>query len=81
MAAQLVIAFGSVAALLVLMALARRLPVSAEVKRKLVHVGTGVYAMGLPWLFPDRWPVYMIVALTLVMMVALRLPQISGRLG
>jgi len=81
MAAQLVIAFGSVAALLVLMALVRRLPFGAEVKRKLVHVGTGVYAMGLPWLFPDRWPVYMIVGLTLVMMVILRMPQISGRLG
>ncbi len=80
-AAQLLIAFGSVAALLIVMAQARRLPVSAEVKRKLVHVGTGLYAMGLPWLFPDRWPVYMIVALTLVVMVALRLPQIAGRLG
>lgn len=79
--AQLIIAFGSVAALVVLMALARRLPFSAEVKRKLVHVGTGVYAMSLPWLFPDRWPVYMIVGLTLVMMVLLRMPQISGRLG
>lgn len=80
-AVQLVIAYGSVAALVVLMALARRLPFGAEVKRKLVHVGTGVYAMGLPWLFPDRWPVYMILALTLVMMVILRMPQISGRLG
>ena len=80
-AAQLAIAFGSVACLLVLMALVRRLTVSAEVKRKLVHVGTGIYAMGLPWLFPDRWPVYMIVGLTLVMMVIMRMPQISGRLG
>ncbi|MDD7969959.1 hypothetical protein [Roseinatronobacter alkalisoli] len=79
--AQLVIAFSSVAAFVVLMALVRRLPFSAEVKRKLVHVGTGVYAMGLPWLFPDRWPVYMIIGLTLVMMVMLRMPQISGRLG
>lgn len=79
--AQLVIAFGSVAALLALMALVRGMPLSAEVKRKLVHVGTGLYAIGLPWLFPDRWPVYMIIGLTLVMMIMLRMPQLSGRLG
>ncbi len=82
---QLAIAFGSVAALLGLMAVVRRLAqaggLSAEVQRKLVHVGTGLYALSLPWLFPDRWPVYMLIAVTLVAMAVLRVPALSRGLG
>lgn len=82
-ALQITLALGSVAVLLGLMQLVRKLAghweIGAEVQRKMVHVGTGLYAMSLPWLFPDRWPVYMLVALTLVVMVALRLP--GSRLG
>lgn len=84
-APQVALAFGSVGVLLGLMALvrvaARRAEINAEVQRKLIHVGTGLYALVLPWLFPDRWPVYMLIALTLVAMIALRMPALTGGLG
>lgn len=78
---QIAIALGSVAVLLALMALVRRQAaahdIGPEMQRKLVHIGTGLYALTLPWLFPDRWPVYLLVAVTLLVMLVLRLPKIA----
>lgn len=78
---QIAIAFGSVAVLLALMALVRRMAaahdIGPEMQRKLVHIGTGLYALTLPWLFPERWPVYLLVAITLVVMMVLRLPKVA----
>ncbi|WP_306151971.1 hypothetical protein [Roseovarius sp. MMSF_3281] len=83
--AQIVLALASVAVLLGLMAVVRRgaraMGLGAEVQRKLVHVGTGLYALVLPWIFPDRWPVYMLIGLTLLVMVALRLPRFAKGIG
>lgn len=80
---QVVLALGSVIGLMGLMAIVRRLArawdINAEVQRKLVHIGTGLYALTLPWLFPDRWPVYLLVCVTLCVMLVLRLP--NSRLG
>lgn len=82
---QIAIAFGSVGALVGVMALVRRfatrLSLAPEVQRKLIHVVTGLYALGLPWIFPDKWPVYMLVAMTLVVMLALRIPGLADGLG
>lgn len=82
-AVQIALALCSVAVLLGLMMAVRRLAglwdINAELQRKMVHIGTGIYAIMLPWLFPDRWPVYVLVALTLVVMLVLRLP--NSRLG
>ncbi|MHA6325343.1 hypothetical protein [Roseivivax sp. CAU 1753] len=85
-AAQVGIAVASVLTLLGLMALVRhvaqRRDVSAEVQRKLVHIGTGLYALCLPWLFTDRWPIFMLIGLTLAVMLVLRLPRVAqGGLG
>jgi dolichol kinase len=84
-ALQVAIAFGSVGVLLGLMALvrlaARQRHINPEVSRKLIHVATGLYALILHWLFPDRWPVYMLIGVTLVAMIILRLPALSGGLG
>lgn len=82
-ALQMALALGSVAVLLGLMAVVRHLAglwqIGAEVQRKMVHIGTGLYALVLPWLFPDRWPVYVLVALTLGVMLVLRTP--GSKLG
>lgn len=82
---QIALALGSVAVLLGLMAWVRQLATKAglepEVQRKLVHVGTGLYALSLPWLFPDRWPVALLIGLTLVVMAVLRLPPVARGLG
>lgn len=83
---QIGIAFASVAVLLGLMALVKRLAsareIAPEVQRKLVHIGTGLYALTLPWLFSDDWPVYMLIALTLIVMGVLRMPAFAkGGIG
>lgn len=79
------LAFASVGVLLALMAGVRQLAsawdLNAEVQRKFVHVGTGLYALCLPWLFPDRWPVYMLLAVTMIVMVLLRTRWLSEGLG
>ena len=63
-AMQAGIAVGSVAILLGLMAIVRRQAKlsgwSAEVQRKIVHIGAGLYALFLPWMFTDKWPVMML---------------------
>lgn len=79
---QIAVALGSVAVLLGLMALLRRMApgcgIGPEMQRKLIHIATGLYALTLPWLFPDRWPVYLLVAVTLAVMLLLRLPKIAS---
>ena len=50
---------------------------SPEMQRKLVHVATGLYALSLPWVFADRWPVFMLLILALGVMLALRLPALA----
>lgn len=84
--AQIGIAFASVGVLLGLMTVVKRLAgardISAEVQRKLVHIGTGLYALTLPWLFTEDWPVFMLVGLTLIVMLILRLPTFAkGGIG
>ena len=83
---QIIMAIGSVVVLLGLMAVVRgsasRFGLSAELQRKLVHIGTGLYALTLPWLFPERWPVYVLVGVTIVVMFVLRMPRFSqGGIG
>lgn len=79
---QITIAIASVLVLLGLMAAVKRCAVawdfSPEVQRKLVHIGTGLYALTLPWLFTDDWPVYMLIGLTLVVMGVLRMPALAN---
>jgi len=57
---------------------AKSLGLSAEVQRKTVHIGAGLYALTLPWLFTDRWPVFMLLGITIVVMLVLRLPKLSS---
>jgi phytol kinase len=83
---QIAIAIGSILILLGLMMVVRKQAtqwgLGAEVQRKLVHIGTGLYALCLPWLFTDRWPVFMLVGLTLIVMLTLRMPRFAkGGIG
>lgn len=82
---QVVLALGSVAVLVGLMSLIRQfaphLGISPEMQRKLIHVATGVYALSWPWLFPDRWPAYALIAITLIVLIALRMPRSVKGLG
>jgi phytol kinase len=82
-ALQITLALGSVVVLLGLMGVVRHFAkiwdILPEVQRKLIHIGTGLYALCLPWLFPDRWPVYFLIMVTLIVMLFLRMP--NSRLG
>lgn len=85
-ALQIAIAVISVLVLLGLMAAVKKMAAawdySPEVQRKLVHIGTGLYALTLPWLFTDNWPVYMLIGLTLIVMGVLRMPVFAkGGIG
>lgn len=57
---------------------ARQLDLSAELQRKIVHVATGFYALTLPVVFTDRWPVLLLVALSVSVMLILRLPAVTA---
>lgn len=73
------VAVASVCALLGVMALVRHFATqrgwSAELQRKLVHICTGMFAMVLPLIFRQDWPIYLLLGLTFVAMIAMRLPR------
>ena len=78
---QLISALSSIVILLGFMALirygARLQDWSAEVQRKLVHVATGLYALALPWVFDERWPVFALLCLAAIILLTLRLPELA----
>ncbi|MDJ1009653.1 MAG: hypothetical protein QNJ13_17725 [Paracoccaceae bacterium] len=80
---QIALAVASVGVLVGLIAAVRgaaeRHDWPAELQRKLIHIGTGLYALALPWLFAEDWPIYLLLGLALVVMTALRLA--NGGLG
>ena len=47
-----------------------------ELPRKLLHVGMGLTSLSLPWLFEAVWPMLLLAALTIPLMLALR--QVSS---
>jgi phytol kinase len=44
-----------------------------EVTRKLLHIGMGLVTLTLPWLFDEFWPVLLLTALSIVLLLSLRL--------
>lgn len=84
-AVQIGIVVASILVLLGVVALvrsaARSMNLNAEVQRKLIHVATGIYAISLPWIFADAWPVYLVVGLAFLAMVFLRYAKAGGGLG
>lgn len=43
-----------------------------ELVRKLMHVGMGLVALSLPWLFAEAWPALALAALSIAVLIALR---------
>lgn len=58
-------------------AIARRRGWSAELQRKSVHVATGLYALSLPLTFSDTWPVLLLTAVAVVVLMLMRLPALA----
>lgn len=55
---------------------------SAELARKLVHIGMGVLTLSFPWLFRESWPVIALAALAVATLLVVRLlPSWRQRVG
>ncbi len=52
--------------------LQRRRNVHPEIARKLVHIGAGLIALSIPWLFSEVWPVILLTVLASAAMVLLK---------
>lgn len=63
-----------VAVMAVVRILARSYGWSAELQRKSVHVATGGYALSLPLMFTDRWPVLVIACGAVIVLLVMRMP-------
>ena len=64
----------ALSALIVFAALARHLAlVTGEAARKIVHVGMGSICCTFPWLFMDKWPVWLLGGLAFATLLAIRL--------
>ncbi len=75
----IVVVIGAVLALmLAVRLLARRVGISTEGQRKLVHVATGTASLTFPYLFDNPLPVLVLMGAAIVVMLLLRLPQAAG---
>jgi phytol kinase len=61
------------ALIVVLRAWQRKVSSHPELVRKLAHIGTGLVALSLPFLFQSAWPVLLLSGLSIAAMSALRL--------
>ncbi|AOG07106.1 diacylglycerol/polyprenol kinase family protein [Bosea sp. RAC05] len=81
-AVNLLLVAGSISAMLGLLAgvkwLGSRHGLSVELQRKCVHVGTGLYALTLPLTFSERWPALLLIALSLLVLLGLRMRRFAG---
>ncbi|MGC1620989.1 MAG: hypothetical protein WA765_21040 [Candidatus Acidiferrum sp.] len=50
--------------------------------RKLAHIGTGLISIGLPWIFSNRIPIFIICGASIALLLAIRyVPLVRGRLS
>lgn len=56
---------------------ARYFHIAPEVKRKIVHVATGGYALTLPITFSDRWPAMLLIGVSIPVLLLLRSPMLA----
>jgi phytol kinase len=55
--------------------------VSAEMSRKMVHIGLGLTTLSFPWIFHDTWPVWVMCGVSIVTLVGLRHKKFRNNLG
>src|SRR2546429_141559 len=73
---------GILAGLVVGLALWRRVTrPHPELTRKVVHVGTGLVSLALPWLFAEAWPVLTLAVLGAGGLLVLRVGRLRDGLG
>lgn len=55
--------------------------VSAELSRKMVHIGLGLTTLSFPWIFQDTWPVWAMGAVSIITLLGLRHKKFKHNLG
>jgi len=57
-------------------------PLSAELSRKLFHIGGGLTTLSFPWIFSSAWPVILLALVTIPALLALKyMHAFKGNLG
>src|ERR1700731_2442092 len=80
--AMLVIFFAALVMLLTLRRWHEGAKVSGEWTRKLAHIGTGAMAIGFPWIFSGRLPVFIVCGASIALLLAMRyVPFMRGHLS
>jgi phytol kinase len=70
------------ALLVVLRVVGPRLGLGPESSRKIAHIGLGLTTLTFPFLFKSVWPVAILVAMTILVLAAIRwIPPLRGRFG
>ena len=60
----------------------RRFGISPELARKTVHIGMGLVCLSFPWLFRNALPVWVLAAVAVIALAAVRLlPALKGDFG
>jgi len=55
--------------------------VSAEMSRKMVHIGLGLTTLSFPWLFTETWPVWLMCGISIITLLGLRTKKFKHNLG
>lgn len=55
--------------------------ISAEMSRKMVHIGLGVTTLTFPWLFTETWPVWIMCVVSIITLLGLRHKKFRTNLG
>jgi phytol kinase len=70
---KIILVVGCVAGLMLALAqLQRKYKLHPEIARKAMHIGSGLVALSLPWLFQEGWPVFVLTLLATTGMVAVK---------
>jgi hypothetical protein len=70
---KIILVVGCIAGLLLVLArLQRKYTLHPEIARKAMHIGSGLVALSLPWLFQEGWPVLVLTLVATTGMAAVK---------
>jgi len=59
----------------------KKYELSAEISRKMVHIGLGLTTLSFPWLFHDTWPVWLMCGVSILTLMGLRHEKFKSNFG
>jgi len=61
--------------------LKKKYEISAEISRKMVHIGLGLTTLSFPWIFYETWPIWLMCIISIVALLGLRHKKFKTTLG